>query len=56
MTQFGMAQQRLVADLRDLLRNAKIESEGVVITITVPDRATRMNIVGHLADLRERVI
>ena len=49
-------QQRMVADLRDLLQNAKIESSGLEITLTVPDRAARMNLVGHLANLRDRVI
>ena len=46
----------LVADLRHLLRNAKIEGEGTVITITVNDRAERMNLIGHLANLRDRVV
>ena len=46
----------LVADLRHLLRDAEIEGEGTVITITVNDRAARMNLIGHLANLRDRVV
>jgi hypothetical protein len=52
----GEAQEKMVEDLRRVLRYAKIEGSKNTVIITLDNRAERMNLIGHLANLCDGVI